>query len=166
MGEQKKLLIDLDASTKRADWRVPCSYYHHPRNDGAARLREMAAFGVFCRHCKEGTCIRACPKEALSRAEDGIVHRASMLCVKCNSCVIACPFGTILEELIPLATSQCDYCVARLSGDEVPLCVKSAADGSLQYVDVSEDPSKDIFALNDHVLVRTRTWKRDPVKGQ
>ena len=159
------LLIDLDAGLKKPGLSARCSYYHHPGNDGVAYLREMAAFAVFCRHCREGTCIRACPQEALSRGDDGIVHRSSMLCVKCNSCVIACPFGTLVEELIPFATSRCDACTGRLAADEVPLCVASDPEGSLQYVEASEDPSKNLYALDRNVLVRTSMWKRDAGKG-
>ena len=159
------LLIDLDAGLKKPGLSARCSYYHHPGNDGVAFLREMAAFAVFCRHCREGTCIRACPQEALSRGDDGIVHRSSMLCVKCNSCVIACPFGTLVEELIPFATSRCDACTGRLAADEVPLCVASDPDGSLSYVEASEDPSKNLYALGANVLVRTSMWKRDAGKG-
>ena len=165
MGGERRLLIDLDASVKRPNWSARCSYYYHPGNDGANFLREKATFGVFCRHCREGTCIRACPTEALARGDDGIVRRSSMLCVKCNSCVIACPFGTLMEELIPFATSHCDTCTARLGTGEVPLCVASSSDGSLQYVEMSEDPSKDIYALDQKVLVRTGMWKRDAGKG-
>ena len=88
-----------------------------------------------------------------------------MLCVKCNSCVIACPFGTLMEELIPYATSMCDECRSRLAADEVPLCVASDPDGPLAYVEASEDPSKNIYALDRNVLVRTSMWKRDTGKG-
>ena len=88
-----------------------------------------------------------------------------MLCVKCNSCDIACPFGTLMEELIPLATSGCDACTGRLAADEVPLCVASDPEGSLRYVVASADPSKNLYALDRNVLVRTSMWKRDEGKG-
>jgi formate dehydrogenase iron-sulfur subunit len=166
MGGDRKLLIDLDAAVRQQGWSARCSYYNHRGNDGINDLRERAAFGVFCRHCAEGTCIRACPQEALKRGEDGIVRRSTMLCVKCNSCVIACPFGTLMEELIPFATSRCDACASRLAEGEVPLCVSSVSDGSLQYGQIAEDPSRDIYALNDRVLVRTSMWKREAGKGQ
>lgn len=165
MGDARMLLLDLDAALKEPGRSPRCSYYHHPKNDGVAFLREKAAFAVFCRHCQEGTCIRACPREALARGDDGIVRRSAMLCVKCNSCVIACPFGTLMEELIPYATSMCDECMSRLAADEVPLCVASDPDGPLAYVKASEDPSKNIYAFERNVLVRTSMWKRDAGKG-
>ncbi|MEW5816430.1 MAG: 4Fe-4S dicluster domain-containing protein [Spirochaetota bacterium] len=156
-----KLLLDLDTSSKNPDWSVQCSYYHHRENDGGTFLREQAAFSLFCRHCEEGTCVRACPKEALKRGEDGIVRRSTMLCVKCNSCVIACPFGTILDELIPFTTSQCDFCRDRLTEAEVPLCAAACNDGSISFGEYAEEPEKNIFALNNSVLVRVRTWQKD-----
>ena len=165
MGQRERLLLDLEViDAKREGWSVPCSYYYHPENDGGAFLREQAAFATFCRHCEEGTCVRACPTEALTRGDDGIVHRSSMLCVKCNSCVIACPFGTIMSELIPFTTSRCDYCLDRLGKEEIPLCAKGCKDESIKFGEFSEDPARDIYLLKCNVLVQVRIWKKDGVR--
>ena len=161
-GTEAKLLVDLEAVEQvSAELRVPCSYYYHPANDGYAALRETATFALFCRHCAEGTCVKACPKEALTRGEDGIVRRSTMLCVKCNSCVLACPFGTIREALIPFASSRCDYCVGRLGPGESPKCVEAAGGQLVRFGRFSEDESQGIHALNDVVLVKVQTWKKD-----
>ncbi|MGQ9629294.1 MAG: 4Fe-4S dicluster domain-containing protein [bacterium] len=159
-----KLLIDLDISGKRKDWSVECSYFYHPKNNGGTFLREQATFAFFCRHCEDGTCVRACPKDALVRGEDGIVRRSTMLCVKCHSCVIACPFGTLMEELVPFTTSQCDLCIDRLEKEGEPLCATSCTDGSVKFGEFSEDPKNDIYALNENVLVHVSTWKKDGVR--
>ncbi|RKX79162.1 MAG: hypothetical protein DRP87_04150 [Spirochaetes bacterium] len=155
-----KLLIDLEAMKSRIE-PLPCSYYHHRENDGITALREQAIFTVFCRHCEEGACIRACPKEALKRGEDKIVRRSTMMCVRCNSCVIACPFGTIQEDSIPYKTSICDFCVGRLRNGEAPICVEKCTDGSVKFGDFKEDAEKDIYPLGEHVLVHVKTWKKD-----
>ena len=123
-------------------------------------MRELATFAVFCRHCREGTCIKACPTDALRRGGDGIVRRSSMLCVKCHSCVIACPFGTIMEDLIPLATSRCDYCLGRLNEDEAPLCAQSCTDESVRFGEFAEDPEQNIFAFDENVLIHSKVWQR------
>ena len=158
-----KLLVDLDAVDAEAPCegrRVPCSYYYHPADDGYAVLREKAVFAVFCRHCEQAVCIKACPTEALERADDGIVRRSSMQCVKCNSCVIACPFGTIQEAMIPYATSQCDFCLGRVDPGEAPRCVEAGASQVVKYGPFAPDAEAGIFALNEAVLVRSKTWKR------
>ena len=53
---------------------------------------------VYCHHCAKAPCKHACPVEAISRNEQGIVLIDGDLCIGCRECVEACPFGAMQYE--------------------------------------------------------------------
>ena len=55
--------------------------------------------------------------------------------------------------------------VTYANSDSTDYGVNIDPDGSLTYVEASEDPSKNLYALGANVLVRTSMWKRDAGKG-
>lgn len=48
-----------------------------------------------CRKCKNPQCVIACPQDALSQNEDGIIEIDEDKCNLCGACVEACPFNAI-----------------------------------------------------------------------
>ena len=48
---------------------------------------------IRCMHCSEPPCIDACPVDAISKRIDGIVLINEELCIGCDACIEACPFG-------------------------------------------------------------------------
>jgi Fe-S-cluster-containing dehydrogenase component len=161
MSMSKRLFIDLEICRECDKCEVACSYFYHPFNSGAVYLREIAEFAVTCRQCDEAPCVASCPKEALEKQEDGIIKRYNLRCVSCNSCSYACPFGTILPEVILYATSRCDFCIERLSGSEMPVCVGGCAKNAIQYGEFKEDPRTHRFLINDHLIVHAIPWKKE-----
>ena len=89
----QNMVIDLVKLEKSIGKNIKLHFYH-PDNNDLKKLYELITFGSICRKCKEAACIAACPKEALERDQDGKNVRHNMRCVKCNSCALACPFGT------------------------------------------------------------------------
>ncbi|MCX6355833.1 MAG: 4Fe-4S dicluster domain-containing protein [Candidatus Aureabacteria bacterium] len=160
----KRLFINLDICSECPDCVVGCSYYYHPNNRGIDRLRELVTYALVCRHCDSGTCVRACPVEALERDDAGILERHSMRCIGCTSCAHACPFGTIYPDLLPYSFSGCDLCSDR-AGHEPPLCVCTCPYGALEYREVEEDPEKGIYLINEHLAVLSHHWARKMVKS-
>ncbi len=49
---------------------------------------------VQCRHCEDAPCIKVCPVEAIAQTDDCVQLNES-LCIGCNLCAVACPFGAI-----------------------------------------------------------------------
>ena len=44
-----------------------------------------------CRHCDDPPCVEACPEEAITKREDGIVVMDYDKCTGCQSCIEALP---------------------------------------------------------------------------
>ena len=157
----KRLFIDLEICRNCKNCEVACSYFYHPFNDGIRSMREIGEFAVTCRKCDDAPCVSSCPKDALEKGEDGIVKRYNMRCVSCKTCAYACPFGTILPELLPYAVSRCDYCLDRLGPDELPVCVGGCEDNAIQYGDFEEDTKSHQFKVGEHLIVHSRPWKKE-----
>ena len=164
----KSLFIDLDICASCPKCVVDCDYFYHPDNNGITHLREKAHFALICRHCEQAPCVNSCPQEALQRNEDKVVVRSNMLCVGCNSCVAACPFGTIYHDIIPFIAFSCDLCVDRCNDRPVcrptgrePVCVKTCPYGALKYGNFEEDIEKRIYQLKDRLSVHITAWRKD-----
>ncbi|MBN1781463.1 4Fe-4S binding protein [bacterium] len=157
----KRLYIDLVKCRQCTDCQAKCSYYYHPFNDGICSLREIAEFGATCRQCEKAPCVTGCPTEALEKQENGVVKRYNMRCVACRTCAYACPFGTILPEVIPYAVSRCDYCIGRLKDGELPVCVGGCTEGAIEYGDFEPDEKAHRFLIGEHLVVHTVPWKKE-----
>lgn len=156
----KKILIDL------AKFREPengeynfgeCIYDFHPANIGIKHIVEKAMMLFTCRKCEDSPCLEVCPEEALEKDENGFIVRASNLCVSCQSCVVACPFGTIMNDVFTSKKSICDLCDFN-DNTESLRCMETAPEGAIQIVEMEENVEKNIHKLNDKVLVKEIRW--------
>lgn len=155
----KKLFIDLEKCKGCQYCRASCSYPYHPKNIGITSLLERVNFLLVCRRCDDEPCVNSCPKDALEKQQDGVLKRYMMRCINCKSCSIACPFGTIFPELIPLIACSCDYCLGR-AGEELPLCVPTCPIGAVEYKEIEQDPSKDLYQVADNLVVHSVHWQK------
>nr|WP_240334589.1 4Fe-4S dicluster domain-containing protein [Halorussus sp. MSC15.2] len=46
-----------------------------------------------CYHCENAPCVSVCPTDSLIKKDDGFVDVRDSLCVGCQYCLSACPFG-------------------------------------------------------------------------
>ena len=159
---KKRLYINLDICSECPKCIIECSYFYHQDNNGITTLRELAAYATICRQCEEGSCVTACPQEALEKQEDKVLKRYNLRCVKCNSCAYACPFGTILPEFIPYALSQCDYCIDRSDDGKIPLCVTTCPYKAVRYGVFEPNEEKDEYLIGDNLIVHCHLWEREP----
>lgn len=136
----KRIVLDLDLCCDCRSCEAAC----RAAFKGEARIRHgdipgEAYLPLACRHCKDALCVAACPVNAISRDEKtGLVTRSSLICIGCQSCAFACPFGVIDAPLIRHISQKCNLCKDREQG---PRCVAACSSGALQFL--SEDEIKD-----------------------
>lgn len=68
---------------------------------------------IVCRGCHNPPCARVCPTDALIERKGGGVRLKANLCIGCENCVEACPFGAIFwdkEQNKPDVCVYCGYC--------------------------------------------------------
>lgn len=157
------LLVNLEICNSRecSQCEIDCQYFYHPANNGINWVRELAAFKQYCRQCESGACVDSCSQEALKRGKDGVVTRANFLCIGCDSCVMACPFGTILNEFLEFRTSICDGgCKELAKQSREPLCAKTCPYQAVSVGAFEEDPSQNIRRLSSWLFVKEDKWER------
>ena len=153
----KKVLIDL---LKLRELET-CKNEAVDRNllkDGTLKsIREQATFLLTCRRCEDAPCINGCPADALQKDDEGKINRALNLCIRCKSCVVICPFGTIMNDLFETKTSGYNY--FDLSDEnEMSEFAGSYPDNVVCIVDMDEDTENNIYKLSDRVLVKDFAW--------
>ena len=136
---QKVILVDQDKCTACRVCEMVCSVKHEGvSNPGRARISIKRRFmegthvPVICQQCPDAACVAACPTDALSRDEElGLVRLDYDLCVGCEECVTACPFGGMRVDAVTDTVVKCDLC----DGD--PQCVRFCFPGALEFVDAN-----------------------------
>jgi len=77
---------------------------------------------IYCHHCARPPCGDACPVEAITRNERGIVLINKEICIGCRECVEACPFGAMQYDDDQEYAVKCDLCHERIEAGEAPAC--------------------------------------------
>lgn len=75
-----------------------------------------------CRHCDAPPCADACPMEAISKREDGIVILSESDCSGCGSCIEACPYHAIGFDETENVARKCNLCYQRVDKGLLPAC--------------------------------------------
>ena len=86
---------------------------------------------IYCHHCAKAPCQTACPVEAISRNEQGIVLIDDDLCIGCIECLEACPFGAMQFEDQRDVAVKCDLCLHRLAENKQPACLSVCPTGCI-----------------------------------
>ena len=88
---------------------------------------------IYCHHCAKAPCKEACPVEAISRNEQGIVLIDNDLCIGCRECLEACPFGAMQYEDNQEIAIKCDLCIQRLADNKRPACMAVCPTGCIYF---------------------------------
>lgn len=86
---------------------------------------------VYCHHCATAPCKDACPVEAITRDERGIVLIDRDLCIGCRACVEACPFGAMQFDEDNDIAVKCDMCIERQREGRGPACADVCPTGCI-----------------------------------
>jgi len=153
----KKLLIDLLKLRELEDIKMDAVFREGESFKVFKTIRELATFQYTCRKCENAPCINACPAEALEKDADGVVTRAVNLCIRCKSCIVICPFGTMMNDLFEVKTSG--YRFYDLDNEkEMTEFAKAFPDDIVKIVEMEENPEEKIYQLNDKILVKELMW--------
>jgi Fe-S-cluster-containing hydrogenase component 2 len=153
-----KILLDLiklrSVLASDPGLQVPEGYFSHPVNSaGLKTIRELAVFRFTCRRCEDAPCIDVCPADALEKDGEGLIDRHTNLCIGCKSCVIICPFGTMMTDFFKHHRNK-DLFYDLNDGMELEMFLAACPSGTVTYSDSDESPENNIYSLNDRVLVR------------
>ena len=161
----EKILFDLEkfrSGNRQGDNHSPSEGFYKPLDDshGLKSILELAVFQFTCRRCLDAPCVDVCPADALEKNDQDIISRSTNLCISCKSCVVICPFGTMMTSFFAYhRDKEKSYDV--MDKNELIQFIQNSPDGAVQLVDMEEDPEKHIFKLNDHILVKEQMWKSD-----
>lgn len=139
---QKRIFIDLDRCIGCGSHMEACAIHHYGSDNLLeAVIPEVAEIPAHCRHCEEPLCELACPKDAISKDDNGIVKISMLRCIGCKSCVIACPFGVLTCDTKNSIINKCDLCYERLEKNEIPCCVSTCPTGAIRLIDMDTEVS-------------------------
>lgn len=161
----KKILIDMiklrEAMKKDPSYPLPdACFYTEPNKNGLKTIRELAVFRFTCRKCEDAPCIGVCPADALEKDEEGLIVRHTNLCVSCKSCVTICPFGTMMTDFFKHHRNRDLLYNIREEGS-MRKFVEACPEGVAILTTEEEMPEKNIYKLNERVLIRDYLYITD-----
>lgn len=160
MTRQDALVIDLDRCIGcRGGCQVACKNEHGiALGDARSHLYQMGPTGtypdlemyflpVMCQQCADAPCAAVCPTGACYKSErDGVVYIDKDICVGCESCVRACPYGAVYVSREMRVADKCDLCAERREAGEAPACVRNCSGQAIRCGDV-HDPDSEVSRL-------------------
>lgn len=105
-----------------------------------------------CNHCDNPPCIRECEEEALVKNSDGVVLLNREVCTSCYKCYEACPYEAIKTNPYSGEPEKCDFCYSRVTGGELPACVKSCMGKAILFGNMNNSESELSLALKNNKL--------------
>lgn len=141
----REILLNLERCNGCLSCTIACAMEHADGNTIIGAMLEKVkprinvepfngkAVPVLCRHCDEPACVDACMAGAMRKEEEsGFVlnEGGQQECVGCWMCVMACPYGAIVQGVGPDKKAlKCDRCSHR----EVPACVAACPNEALIF---------------------------------
>lgn len=86
-----------------------------------------------CMHCDFPACAAVCPVEAIMKYQEGPVVINQDVCIGCEYCIYACPWGVITKNGITQKSAKCTMCSDRVSEDKQPFCVQACPTQALDF---------------------------------
>ncbi len=81
---------------------------------------------VRCHQCEHAPCCNVCPTGALKQMESGVIDFHEELCIACEMCIKACPYGTIELD----APAHCNLQQEEAENSAPPRAATCAANGA------------------------------------
>lgn len=105
----------------------------YEESEGSFPAVKRTFYSFSCMHCATPACAEKCPAGAISkREEDGIVVVDKEVCIGCQTCATACPFG--VPQYIDKKMDKCDCCIGNgITPGNSPHCVLACTTKALQF---------------------------------
>lgn len=100
---------------------------------------EMYFLPVGCQHCENPACVDVCPTSASYVAEDGTVQIDKELCIGCQSCMAACPYGVRFLNEDENVVEKCTLCKELIDDGGLPQCVTQCGGMARWFGDIEGD---------------------------
>ena len=112
----------------------------NPKQGGSGQFPdvEMYFLTMQCQHCANPECVSICPTGASSIAEDGTVQIDRELCIGCEACIQACPYGVRYLNDEAGVVEKCTMCEQLLERNELPACVAQCGGMARFFGDLDE----------------------------
>ena len=150
----KRVILDLDVCIECRSCAAACFYGHHQQPIVNFGVTDKVSMPVICRQCITPACVEACPTEAMHQDESTISKRALELCTGCGSCVQACPFGVITDEMIRHHVPKCNLCEDLVTKGGLPRCVAACTSGALRFEEVETTEKEGLLVLSGRAAGR------------
>lgn len=152
----KKIIVDLGKCTGCKSCQIVCAISHERElNYGLARIKIVKddsmglSTPIPCHQCLNAPCLESCPVDAISAdPKTGAKIIDESVCILCESCVTACPFGAIsvIEKNGQTRVIKCDLC----NGD--PQCVRHCETKAIRFMEAGELAMERTEALGDRLI--------------
>jgi Fe-S-cluster-containing dehydrogenase component len=93
----------------------------------------MSFLSTTCFHCDRPACVAQCPTGAMQKRKDGIVFSDLVLCIGCQTCAVACPYGIPTLNTTTGKIAKCDGCKERVDLGLWPSCALKCPTGALTF---------------------------------
>lgn len=105
---------------------------------------------ISCNHCADPACVKACPIEANYKDDEtGIVMHDDEICIGCQACQSACPYGHPQYLEAESIVHKCMMCHDLILEGGRPACVDACPMRCLEWGDIDELAAKHPEAVND-----------------
>ena len=96
-------------------------------------------YSASCNHCSNPECVAVCPIGAMHvDEEDGTVQYNDSICIGCQYCVTACPYGNPRYVMEYMVVHKCDACKSWRELGEQPACASACPTRALEFGPIEE----------------------------
>jgi Fe-S-cluster-containing hydrogenase component 2 len=137
---RKIIVCDIQKCNGCQICEVVCSYTKEKNQNlklsriRVLRIEPFLNLALSCRKCEKPTCVKACPRDAITALEDGSISIDKDKCNGCAWCIESCEFGVMKLHLESKIAIVCDFC----KDLREPQCVKYCPKGALSYTTVEQ----------------------------
>ena len=99
---------------------------------------EMYFLPIQCQHCENPECVSICPTGASMKMEDGTVQIDESMCIGCQACVSACPYGVRYLNDESGVVEKCKLCKDIIAEGGLPQCVAQCGSRARYFGNVED----------------------------